>query len=149
MFAPRLLIGECFEQISPVAGKPLLEAAPGPGEKRFDRLDTEPHDAGGVDVRKALEVNELQGEALALGLVNHITAPEGLLPKAFEIGKAISGNPDPMLRMTKDLLSKNACEQDMALAQKRETDYLRACWATPEHKEAVQAFLDKRPARFR
>ena len=42
-----------------------------------------------------------------------------------------------------------ARERHGALAQKRETDYLRACWATAEHKEAVQAFLDKRPARFR
>ena len=74
---------------------------------------------------------------------------DGLLPKAFELAKAISANPDPMLRMTKDLLSKNACEQDMTRAQTRESEYLRACWATPEHKEAVQAFLDKRPARFR
>ncbi len=88
-------------------------------------------------------------EAHAIGLAEYVTPPEGLLPKAFELAKAISANPDPMLRMTKDLLSKNACEQDMALAQKRETDYLRECWATPEHKEAVQAFLDKRPARFR
>ena len=88
-------------------------------------------------------------EAVEMGLANSVTSPEGLLPKAFEVGKAISANPDPMLRMTKDLLSNNACEQDMALAQKRETDYLRKCWALPEHKEAVQAFLDKRPARFR
>jgi enoyl-CoA hydratase/carnithine racemase len=88
-------------------------------------------------------------EAVEMGLANHVTSPEALLPKAFEIGKAISANPDPMLRMTKDLLTKNACEQDMTLAQKRETDYLRACWALPEHKEAVEAFLDKRPARFR
>jgi enoyl-CoA hydratase/carnithine racemase len=88
-------------------------------------------------------------EAVDMGLANHVTSPEALLPKAFEIGKAISANPDPMLRMTKDLLTKNACEQDMTLAQKRETDYLRACWALPEHKEAVEAFLDKRPARFR
>ena len=88
-------------------------------------------------------------EAADIGLANSVTSPEALLPKAFEVGKAISANPDPMLRMTKDLLSKNACEQDMALAQKRETDYLRECWALPEHKEAVQAFLDKRPARFR
>jgi enoyl-CoA hydratase/carnithine racemase len=88
-------------------------------------------------------------EAHAAGLAEYVTPHEGLLPKAFELAKAISANPDPMLRMTKDLLSKNACEQDMALAQKRETDYLRECWATPEHKEAVQAFLDKRPARFR
>jgi len=26
---------------------------------------------------------------------------------------------------------------------------LRACWKSPEHAEAVQAFLDKRPPRFR
>jgi enoyl-CoA hydratase/carnithine racemase len=88
-------------------------------------------------------------EAEACGLAQYVTPHEGLMPKAYELGKAMSANPDPMLRMTKDLLSKNACEQDMALAQKRETDYLRACWATAEHKEAVQAFLDKRPARFR
>jgi len=88
-------------------------------------------------------------EAHAIGLAEYVTPPEALLPKAFELAKAISANPDPMLRMTKDLLSKNACEQDMNLAQKRETGYLLECWATPEHKEAVQAFLDKRPARFR
>lgn len=88
-------------------------------------------------------------EAAEMGLANMAVSAEALLPKAFEIGKAISANPDPMLRMTKDLLTKNACEQDMKLAQKRETDHLRACWATSEHKEAVQAFLDKRPARFR
>jgi enoyl-CoA hydratase/carnithine racemase len=88
-------------------------------------------------------------EAVEMGLANILCTPEGLLPKAFEIGRMFSANPDPMLRMTKDLLTKNACEQDMTLAQKRETDHLRACWATPEHKEAVQAFLDKRPARFR
>jgi enoyl-CoA hydratase/carnithine racemase len=88
-------------------------------------------------------------EALEMGLANALTTPDALLPKAFEVGKMLSANPDPMLRMTKDLLTKNACEQDMTLAQKRETEHLRACWATPEHKEAVQAFLDKRPARFR
>jgi enoyl-CoA hydratase/carnithine racemase len=88
-------------------------------------------------------------EAVEMGLANICVAPDALLPKAFEVGKAIAANPDPMLRMTKDLLTKNACEQDMTLAQKRETDYLRACWELPEHKEAVQAFLDKRPARFR
>jgi enoyl-CoA hydratase/carnithine racemase len=82
-------------------------------------------------------------------LADHVVAHETLLPKAFEIAKAISANPDPMLRMTKDLLTKNACEQDFALAQSRETEYLRKCWALPEHKEAVSAFLEKRPARFR
>lgn len=88
-------------------------------------------------------------EAAAIGLANCVTPHDELLPKAFELAKAVAANPDPMLRMTKDLLSKNACEQDMTLAQARESDYLRACWVTPEHKEAVQAFLQKRPAQFR
>jgi len=26
---------------------------------------------------------------------------------------------------------------------------LRECWKSPEHKEAVTAFLEKRPPRFR
>lgn len=88
-------------------------------------------------------------EAHEYRLADHVVAHEALLPKAFEIANAISANPDPMLRMTKALLTQNACEQDMALAQRRETDYLRQCWELPEHKEAVSAFLDKRPARFR
>jgi enoyl-CoA hydratase/carnithine racemase len=88
-------------------------------------------------------------EAHEYRLADHVVAHEALLPKAFEIANAISANPDPMLRMTKALLTQNACEQDMALAQARETAYLRECWELPEHKEAVSAFLDKRPARFR
>lgn len=88
-------------------------------------------------------------EAREIRLADHVVPQEDLLAKAFEIGKAIAGNPDPMLRMTKDLLTKNACEQDMTLAQARETEYLRQCWSLPEHKEAVSAFLEKRPARFR
>jgi enoyl-CoA hydratase/carnithine racemase len=88
-------------------------------------------------------------EAREIRLADHVVPHDDLLAKAFEIGKAMSGNPDPMLRMTKDLLTKNACEQDMKLAQARETEYLRQCWSLPEHKEAVSAFMEKRPARFR
>jgi enoyl-CoA hydratase/carnithine racemase len=88
-------------------------------------------------------------EAHEYRLADHVVDHEFLLPKAFEIARAIAANPDPMLRMTKALLTQNACEQDMTLAQARETDYLRVCWELPEHKEAVSAFLDKRPARFR
>lgn len=88
-------------------------------------------------------------EAREIRLADHCVPHDDLLAKAFEIAKGISNNPDPMLRMTKDLLTKNACEQDMTLAQARETEYLRQCWALPEHKEAVSAFMEKRPAVFR
>ncbi|MBI1238710.1 MAG: enoyl-CoA hydratase [Alphaproteobacteria bacterium] len=88
-------------------------------------------------------------EAYERGLADMLAPADALMDKAFEVGNQIAANPDPMLRMTKDLLTQNACEQDLALAQRRENDYLKACWPTPEHKEAVSAFLDKRPARFR
>ncbi len=88
-------------------------------------------------------------EAFERGLADFLSPPETLLEKAEGIARGIAANPDPMLRMTKDLLTKNACEQDFTLAQKRETDYLRECWKTPEHHEAVDAFLNKRPAKFR
>ena len=36
-----------------------------------------------------------------------------------------------------------------ASVQRRESEMLRACWKSPEHAEAVQAFLEKRAPRFR
>ena len=51
--------------------------------------------------------------------------------------------------MTKHLLTRNACETDLGSIQERESEMLRECWKSPEHKEAVAAFLEKRPPRFR
>ena len=51
--------------------------------------------------------------------------------------------------MIKTLLSQNAMATDIAAVQRRETEMLRECWKTPEHREAVQAFLEKRPPKFR
>jgi enoyl-CoA hydratase/carnithine racemase len=88
-------------------------------------------------------------EAYERGLADFIVAPDLLMTKAFQVAETLSANPDPMLRMTKDLLTRNACEQDFTAAQQRETAFLRQCWTMPEHKEAVAAFREKRPARFR
>ena len=51
--------------------------------------------------------------------------------------------------MTKALLTQNASATDLDQVQRRESEMLRACWKSPEHAEAVQAFLEKRPPRFR
>ena len=61
----------------------------------------------------------------------------------------IAGNPARQLRMTKELLTENACTTDLDRAQKLETEALRICWTTPEHHEAVGAFLAKRKPDFR
>jgi enoyl-CoA hydratase/carnithine racemase len=88
-------------------------------------------------------------EAHRIGLADHLTSAENLLPKAFEIAEAIAANPDRQLRMTKQLLGENACDGDLVAVQERESALLRQCWTSAEHKEAVAAFLEKRPPRFR
>jgi enoyl-CoA hydratase/carnithine racemase len=88
-------------------------------------------------------------EAAAAGLVERLVDPEKLLDSALELAGEIARNPDPQLRMIKQLLSRNACQTDLDAAQRLETEMLRECWKSPEHKEAVQAFLEKRPPKFR
>lgn len=88
-------------------------------------------------------------EAAACGLVDRLAEPDKLLETAFEAAREISANPDPQLRMIKQLLTRNACETDLDLVQQRESEMIRECWKSPEHKEAVAAFLEKRPPKFR
>lgn len=39
--------------------------------------------------------------------------------------------------------------QDRTRVQEKESELLRECWKTPEHKEAVNAFIEKREPKFR
>jgi len=88
-------------------------------------------------------------EAHAVGIVDHVTEPDELLARALGIAHEIAANPDPQLRMTKALLTSNGASTDLREVQRRESELLRHCWKTPEHKEAVDAFLSKRPPKFR
>jgi enoyl-CoA hydratase/carnithine racemase len=78
-----------------------------------------------------------------------LTPPDELLPQALELARGIGANPGPQLLMTKQLLSRNGTETDLTSIQKRESTLLRECWETPEHKEAVNAFIEKRAPKFR
>lgn len=87
-------------------------------------------------------------EAAEKGLVDRLVAPDELLPAALGLAREIGANPPPQLRWIKQLLTANGSETDLRAVQRRETERLRACWETPEHREAVQAFLERRPPRF-
>ena len=73
--------------------------------------------------------------------------------EAHAIGLATANsyaaNPDLQLRMTKQLLTENVVDTDLRAIQRREQALLAECWKSAEHKEAVAAFIEKRPAVFR
>ncbi len=88
-------------------------------------------------------------EAKELGLVDLVVPHDALLDATFEKARLFSANPDPQLRMIKELLTQNAVETDIDVIQRREIDALDAALRTPEHREAVDAFLAKREPKFR
>ena len=88
-------------------------------------------------------------EAFELGLADRLCEPEELLPTALAVATSYAANADLQLRMTKQLITNNAVESDFHLIQRREQAMLAECWKSPEHKEAVAAFIDKRPPVFR
>ncbi|MDH3681274.1 MAG: enoyl-CoA hydratase-related protein [Acidimicrobiia bacterium] len=88
-------------------------------------------------------------EAHALRLVDAVVPHDELLDAATVKARQFSANPDPQLRMIKELLTENAVETDLDGVQRREIAALDAALRTPEHREAVDAFLAKREPRFR
>jgi|TARA_Y100001933_G_scaffold260327_3_gene312143 2-(1,2-epoxy-1,2-dihydrophenyl)acetyl-CoA isomerase len=88
-------------------------------------------------------------EAKDMDLVDHLVPHEQLADKAQELGELIAANPAPQLRWIKELISANGCATDIAEVQRREGELLEKAYASPEHKEAVAAFLEKREPDFR
>ncbi|CAB4830309.1 unannotated protein [freshwater metagenome] len=88
-------------------------------------------------------------EAFQLGLADRLCEPEELLHTALAVASSYAANADLQLRMTKQLITNNAVESDFHLIQRREQAMLAECWKSPEHKEAVAAFIEKRPPVFR
>lgn len=88
-------------------------------------------------------------EAFAAGLVERVVPQDKLLDEAMELARTIAAQPPPQLLMIKNLLTRNGSTTDLKKVQRRETKFLRKCWKTPEHAEAVSAFLEKRAPQFR
>ena len=88
-------------------------------------------------------------EAHAIGLADQLAEPGDLVDAALAVAASYAANPDLQLRMTKQLLTENVVEPDLAVVQRREHELLAQCWASPEHAEAVSAFLAKRAPVFR
>ncbi len=88
-------------------------------------------------------------EALALRMIDKVVSPEELLPTATALAKDMGSNPQSALRSIKTLLSQNMMETDLKEIQVREGKALAVCYESPEHHEAINAFLEKREPDFK
>jgi enoyl-CoA hydratase/carnithine racemase len=88
-------------------------------------------------------------EAAAIGLVDEVASAEQLLPTARAVAKEMGENPQAALKMVKQLITDNFSESDTSLVQRREGEALATCYQSPEHKEAIAAFLEKREPDFK
>ena len=78
-----------------------------------------------------------------------VAPDDELLDRAIALGEELAENPDSTMRRVKSLFSQNQLETNIGLVQQREGEALEWAMQTAEHAEAIAAFLEKRPAKFR
>jgi enoyl-CoA hydratase len=86
-------------------------------------------------------------EALRIGLVNQVVAPELLRDKGLEIARMIASKGPVAVRLTKQIVQRGQ-DLDLANACQQEAYAFGLTCATADQKEGMKAFLEKRPARF-
>jgi len=86
-------------------------------------------------------------EALACGLVSRVVPGERLLEEARVLASRIAANPGPTLRLTKRLMREGEHLRLDSLLE-LSAGYQALAHLTPQHEEAVKAFIEKRPPRF-
>ena len=86
-------------------------------------------------------------EALRLGLVDMVTGNDKLLEEARKLAADIIGKSPNAVRLAKQAINagyENGLEKSLAF----EAEKFGECFQSPEQKEGMEAFLQKRPAKF-
>jgi enoyl-CoA hydratase len=86
-------------------------------------------------------------EALRVGLVTHVHPPAELLERALELAAEIAERPSWAVAQSKALCNL-AFDGDLAANLAREIDVFSLAFTTPDQREGMAAFLEKRPPRF-
>ncbi len=86
-------------------------------------------------------------EALRLGLVEEVVAPDQLLPRARVIAETIASKSPVAVSAAKEA-TRAALSLPLEDGLKLETALFALCFASEDKAEGVRAFLEKRPAKF-
>jgi len=86
-------------------------------------------------------------EAHRLGIVSKVTPEDSLMESAMELASRLAQGPTQSLALIKYLVHRS---QDLSFAESLDLAHVAQAQArrTEDHKEAVQAFLEKRPPVF-
>lgn len=86
-------------------------------------------------------------EALRIGLVNHVVAPERVLEQGLHLARLVCQKAPLAVKMSKHLVHRGQ-DIDLANANAMEADVFGFLGATEDKREGMSAFLEKRPASF-
>ena len=87
-------------------------------------------------------------DAVSYGLVSRVGPAENLLDEAKKLAQRIAANPGATLRITKRLLRESEHSRLDSLLE-MSAGFQALAHTTPQHKEAVTAFLEKRTPVFK
>ncbi len=87
-------------------------------------------------------------EALRLGIVNAVAAPDELMAEAYKLARKIAAGPPVAIRLAKRAIHHNQ-DVDLRAALEFETFAQCVCKDTEDSKEGVRAFVEKRAPVFR
>jgi 2-(1,2-epoxy-1,2-dihydrophenyl)acetyl-CoA isomerase len=87
-------------------------------------------------------------EAREAGLISEVVPADQLVDRAVALGEQLAGQSAFAMTKIRQLVLANTNEDDSGEAQRREGAALAAAYASWEHREAIDAFLSKRPADF-
>jgi enoyl-CoA hydratase/carnithine racemase len=87
-------------------------------------------------------------EALRFGLVSRVVPHEKLMDEALALADEIASNPTDAVWNAKKLMHRNMVEQDREAVIRREGAVITQQYESAGHKEAIRAFIEKRPPRF-
>ena len=86
-------------------------------------------------------------ECLALGIANRVVPFDELQQTANALARQIANGPRTAVRYMKENINF-AQGADLKASLAQEADRMARCFQTDDHREAVHAFMEKRPPRF-
>jgi enoyl-CoA hydratase len=87
-------------------------------------------------------------EAERAGLVSRVIPAADLIPEAIKVAQSIAGMSLPAVMMAKECINR-AYETTLSEGIRFERRVFYATFATPDQKEGMQAFVEKRPPAFK